>query len=224
MRLEFVSREGSELADFTPSEVIIAGWTGRDAVALEKHMAELEELGVRRPSQAPIFYASSVSRLVVTDLVEALGDASSGEAEFVLLRRHDTLWVGLGSDHTDRELEAHSVAASKQICDKPIAGQFWRYDDVASHWDALLLKSYATIAGKRELYQEGSVALMRAPADLIARYGASGLPDNAVMFCGTVAVIGGIRPSSLFECELDDPRLGRKLTLSYRINPLPVRN
>jgi len=224
MRLEFASREGSKLEDFTPSELIIAGWTGRDAAALEKHMAELEELGVRRPSQAPIFYTSSVSRLVVTDLVEALGDASSGEAEFVLLRHKGVLWVGLGSDHTDRELEAHSVAASKQICDKPIAGQFWRYDDVAPHWDALLLRSYATIDGKRELYQDGGVALMRSPDDLLARYAPGGLPDNAVMFCGTVAVIGKIRPADVFECELEDPKLGRKLTFGYRIRSLPVRS
>jgi len=202
MRLELMSRDGSELVDVSPVELIIAGWTGRDAVALEKHMAELEELGVRRPSQAPIFYASSVSRLVVSDLVEVLGDATSGEAEFVLLQRNGVLWVGLGSDHTDRELEAHSVAASKQICDKPIARQFWRYDDVAPHWDALLLRSYATIAGKRELY----------------------LPDNAVMFCGTVAVIGGIRPAERFECELEDPKLGRKLAFGYGVRCLPVRN
>ncbi|MBX3551725.1 MAG: DUF2848 domain-containing protein [Pseudolabrys sp.] len=224
MRLELMSRDGSELVDVTPGELIIAGWTGRDAAALEKHMAELEELGVRRPSQAPIFYASSVSRLVVSDLIEVLGDSTSGEAEFVLLQRNGVLWVGLGSDHTDRELEAHSVAASKQICDKPIARQFWRYDDVAPHWDALLLRSYATNGGQRALYQDGGVAQMRGPADLIARYASSGLPDNAVMFCGTVAVIGGIRPAERFECELEDPKLGRKLSFGYRVRCLPVRN
>lgn len=224
MQLELISHGGSELADVTPSELIIAGWTGRDAAALEKHMAELEELGVRRPSQAPIFYASSVSRLVATDCLDVLGEATSGEAEFVLLQRQGTLWVGLGSDHTDRELEAYSVAASKQICDKPIGRQFWRYEDVAPHWDTLLLRSYATIDGKRALYQDGSVAQMRSPADLIALYAQDGLSDNAVMFCGTVAVIGGIRPAERFECELEDPKLGRRLTVSYRVRCLPVRN
>jgi hypothetical protein len=224
MMFEFLSQQGCERSDFAARELIIAGWTGRDAAAVEKHIVELEELGVRRPSQTPIFYTGSVSRLVAAESIEVLGEATSGEAEFVLVQRNGVLWVGLGSDHTDRELEAHSVAASKQICDKPISRQFWRYDEVAPHWDALLLKSYATIDGKRVLYQDGTVAQMLSPTDLIARYINKNLPDNAVMFCGTVAVIGGIRPSTYFECELEDPKLGRKLTLGYRVNSLPVRN
>jgi hypothetical protein len=36
------------------SRVVIAGWTGRDPVALEKHIPELEALDVSRPSSIPI--------------------------------------------------------------------------------------------------------------------------------------------------------------------------
>jgi hypothetical protein len=41
------------------------------------------------------------------------------------------------------------------------------------------------------------------------------------MFCGTLAVHGGIAPADAFEMELEDPVLKRKLTHSYRIVSLP---
>jgi hypothetical protein len=62
---------------------------------------------------------------------------------------------------------------------------------------------------------------MRPPKDLIARYGSSLVP-NTVMFCGTLAAIGGIRPASRFEMELEDPVLGRTLKFAYDIRVLPV--
>ena len=207
-----------------PDRLVIAGWTGRDAAAVEKHIVELELLGVRRPSRAPIFYAASVSRLTTASEIEVLGPQSSGEAEYVLLQQNNALWVGVGSDHTDRELEAYGVAASKQICDKPIGAQFWRYDDVAPHWDELKLRSYATINGQKLAYQDGSVAQMLQPMELIARYtnGGNRLPENTLMFCGTVPVQGGIRPADSFECELEDPVLGRRLRSSYAVKALPI--
>jgi hypothetical protein len=207
-----------------PDQLVIAGWTGRDAAAVEKHIVELELLGVKRPSRTPIFYTGSVSRLTTASEIEVLGPQTSGEAEYLLLQQNNVLWVGVGSDHTDRELEAYGVAASKQICDKPIGSQFWRYDDVAAHWDELKLRSSATINGEKQIYQDGSVAQMLPPMELIARYtnGGNRLPENTLMFCGTVSVHGGIRPADSFECELEDPVLGRKLRSSYATKALPI--
>src|SRR5271170_48699 len=82
--------------------LVIAGWTGRDRAALEKHIAELEAIGIKRPATVPIFYRAAAARLTIDESIEALGAASSGEAEFVLLRHAERLWVGAGSDHTDR--------------------------------------------------------------------------------------------------------------------------
>lgn len=205
------------------SRLIIAGWTGRDPVALEHHIVELEQLGVKRPSRTPIFYACAAARLTQATKIEALGPASSGEAEFVCISHAGEIWIGLGSDHTDRELEAIGVAASKQICDKPVGHGLWRLAEVEAHWDRLLLRSYATINGERVLYQSGPITAMRAPRDLLQlRDGGAPLPDGTAMFCGTLAAIGGIRPATRFECELEDPVLGRTLTLSYDIDVLPV--
>ena len=115
-------------------QAVVAGWTGRDAAAVEKHIKELEALGVKRPATTPIFYRVSAARLTTGDAIEAVGDASGGEVEFVLLQHAGRLWVGTGSDHTDREVEKYGVTVSKQMCDKPIAPAFWPFDEVAPHW------------------------------------------------------------------------------------------
>jgi hypothetical protein len=44
-------------------DAIIAGWTGRDPAAVEKHIRELEALGVKRPASTPIFYRFAAARL-----------------------------------------------------------------------------------------------------------------------------------------------------------------
>jgi Protein of unknown function (DUF2848) len=200
---------------------VIAGWTGRNAEAVEKHIKELEVLGVKRPATTPIFYRVAATRLTSGSTIEVLGGQSSGEVEFVLLQTAGALWVGTGSDHTDREVEAYGVSVSKQMCEKPIAPLFWRFDDVAAHWDRLLLRSYAVIGANRVLYQEGSVAAMRHPGDLLARYSQSMPAAGTLMFCGTLSVHGGVRPSPRFEFELEDPVRGRTIQHGYDIVSLP---
>jgi hypothetical protein len=205
------------------TKLVVAGWTGRDPAAVAHHIEELKAIGVTPPSRTPIFYLASLSRVTCAGAIEVLSAETSGEAEFVLLQHKGALWVGIGSDHTDRKLETYGVAASKQICDKPIGTEFWRYDAVAPHWDQLKLRAYATIGGKRELYQDGSVAQMLAPSSLLSLYNEGGaLRDGTLMFCGTLAAIGGIRPAERFECELIDPVLQRTIRCGYDINVLPV--
>jgi hypothetical protein len=213
----------SQKKSLTLHQLIVAGWTGRDSKTVAHHIEELKALGVKPPSRTPLFYLCSILRVTLADTIEVLGPRTSGEAEFLLLKHAGALWVGIGSDHTDRDLEAYGVAASKQICDKPIGGEFWRYDELAPHWDRLRLRAYAVNAGKRELYQEGSVAAMLSPTDLISIYGGN-LPEGALMFCGTLAAIGGIRPAERFECEIDDPVLKRRIGCGYDVVQLPIVN
>ena len=99
-------------ANVAIENAVIAGWTGRDAAAVEKHIRELEVLGVKRPATTPIFYRVAAARLTTAPSIEVLGGQSSGEVEFVLLQRAGALWVGTGSDHTDREVEAYGVSVS----------------------------------------------------------------------------------------------------------------
>jgi hypothetical protein len=205
------------------SQTIVAGWTGRDAAAVEKHIKELEALGVKRPASTPIFYRVGAARLTTADTIEAVGETSGGEAEFVLLQHGGRLWVGAGSDHTDREVEKYGVTVSKQMCDKPIAPAFWPFDEVAPHWDQLILRAHVVEGGKRVLYQQGAVSALMDPAALIARYAGSGrLGDGTLMFGGTLAAHGGVRPTSELAFELEDPVRGRKISHAYRVRTLPI--
>ncbi|HEY7663960.1 MAG TPA: DUF2848 domain-containing protein [Xanthobacteraceae bacterium] len=222
LSLTLQDKSGPRSAEVAIAHAVIAGWTGRDPVAVEKHIRELEALGVKRPATTPIFYRVAAARLTTGDSIEAVGEASGGEVEFVLLQHAGRLWVGAGSDHTDREVEKYGVTVSKQMCDKPIAPVFWAYDDVAAHWDRLLLRSHVLEGGKRTLYQDGTVAAMMDPTGLIARHaGAAALPDGTLMFCGTLAAHGGVRPTPAFAFEIEDPVLGRKIAHAYRVQTLP---
>jgi hypothetical protein len=197
------------------SNVVIAGWTGRDEVALKKHIMELAEIGVKPPKTTPIFYRVANTLISNATSIQVSGPDTSGEVEFVLLSKPDGLYVTVGSDHTDRKAETIGVSLSKQLCEKPIAKEAWKYDDVKPHWDKLVLRSWAD--GK--LYQEGPVTAMRSPEDLLGRHP---LKTGWAMFCGTLAAKGGIRPADVFKMELEDPVRKRKLTHEYRIHILPV--
>jgi hypothetical protein len=73
------------------------------------------------------------------------------------------------------------------------------------------------------LYQEGQLAALRTPRDLIERRPDGGyLPPGTVMFGGTLGAIGGIRPATRFEMELEDPVLGRRMQHGYEVVCLPV--
>jgi Protein of unknown function (DUF2848) len=205
-------------------QAVVAGWTGRDPVARDKHIAELEAIGIARPATTPIYYRVSARRLTTEDVIEVCGGNSSGEVEFVLIGWQGRTFVGLGSDHTDRKVESYSVTVSKQMYDKPIASVLWELDEIIDHWDRMILRSHAWIEGKRELYQEGTLDAMLPVAELIARGFADGkLPDGCAMFGGTFAAKGGIRPASRFEFELEDPVLKRSIRHAYDVIELPVR-
>lgn len=203
-------------------QLIIAGWTGRDVNALEKHIVELEALGVRRPKSTPIFYRVAADLLTTEPSIQVLGDRSSGEVECVLHAVNGEVWVGVGSDHTDRAVETVGVSLSKQMCAKPVGARLWHYDDIAPHWDKLIIRSFAHIKGSRRLYQEGAVSCMRPPAELVRMYtGQDRLPQGHSMFCGTLAVHGGVEPADEFEMELEDPVLHRKIGHRYIVKTLP---
>jgi hypothetical protein len=201
---------------FQPTELVIAGWTGRDEAALRKHIKELEAIGVRPPKTTPIFYRVAASLFTFSNEIQVSGPDTSGEVEFVLISTERGLRVAVGSDHTDRKAETIGVSLSKQLCAKPVSADSWEYAEIKPHWEKLVLRSWTD----GELYQEGPVTAMRSPEDLMARYGK--LPPGHAMFCGTLAARGGIRGGARFRMELEDPVLRRKLTHEYAVKMLPV--
>jgi hypothetical protein len=205
------------------TQLVIAGWAGRDRAAIEHHIEELAAIGVPRPSTVPLYYRVAGTLMTQADSIQVLGAESSGEVETFVFSTGGEMYVSLASDHTDRKLETIGVAISKQVCAKPLARAAWRFAEVSAHWDEMIIRSYIEENGARVLYQEGPLASLRPPLELIAGFtgGAAILPEGTGMICGTVGAIGGIRPAPSFSMELFDPVLGRTIQHAYRIEPLP---
>lgn len=223
LSLQFVSKGGATGRSVTVRDLVIAGWTGRDVAKVQEHIEELAHLGVKPPASVPCYYRVSLDLLTTEPVLQVLGGDSSGEAEPVLVSLDDGLWIGLGSDHTDRLVESYSVNVSKQICQKPLAGTLWPFAEVAPHWDDMILRSHILEDGKWNLYQEGQLAAIRPPQDIMARYGQSKsgiIPVGTAMLCGTLAAKGGIRPSTGWRIELEDPVLQRSISHTYHLIPL----
>lgn len=225
--IEFRADRGTRTVEL--KRAIVAGWTGRSREVVDHHIEELKAIGVAPPSTVPLFYRVA-AHLVTTDAaVQGVGNTSSGEAEPVLVDDGERLWLGLGSDHTDRELEAHSVALSKQICAKPVAAELWSFDEVADHLDEIRIRSFVRDDEGADWvpYQDGTLEAIRPLADLVAAApetpGNGRLGAGTVMMCGTFPVLsGGVRPARFFRMEMVDERLGRRIEHIYEMVTLPV--
>lgn len=218
----------SRLLSVTPTELVIAGWTGRNSAAIEHHIHELEALGVPRPSTVPLYYRVSYQQLTQADAVQALGAESSGEAEPVLFFTQGEWWLTVGSDHTDRQVETYSVAVSKQMCAKPVARVAWRWADVVARQDELFLRSRIWEDGAWVLYQEGQLSGIRPLESLRDGYWKPGAAqEGSFMFCGTFAAIANaqgvaIRPAPRMQLEIEDRQFKRSLEHVYDTHTLPV--
>jgi hypothetical protein len=224
--LNLESLDGSSRSVVLPVDrLIVAGWAARDQAAAEAHIRELEALGIPRPAKTPEFYHLSRTLLTTASEIDVIGRDSTGEVECVLFSNGEDLYVGVGSDHTDRKAEVWGITLAKQLCGKPISPQLWNYRDVAPHWDELVLRSYAINGQEPTLYQEGKVSLLLPPLHLQALH--SRRPDsvsipNTAMFCGTVPTCKSIYWADTFHVELFDPVLNRRLTHRYDIHQLPM--
>jgi hypothetical protein len=210
------------IIDWKPQRLVIAGYTARDQEAVKTHIAELMELGVPAPKQIPMLYDLSPELLQTAETITVVRNDSSGEAEVVLLDIEGRWYVGLGSDHTDRVLEAVSVQKSKQVCAKPIAADVWPLESVIDHWDEIELRSWVTVNGEEKLYQSGKLDEFLAPQDLLAivqerDYAAA----NMALFCGTLALKDGqFQFGEAFRAELYDKKTERIIQLAYHVKQL----
>jgi len=203
---------------FAPEVLVVIGYAGRDRAAVEHHIEELAALGVPRPASIPLFMAFPPGLVSQAPTITVAGGETSGEAEIALVVDGDEVFVTVGSDHTDRALEAVDIVASKGVCPKPVALTGWPAGVVGDRWDDLVLRS--RIDGDA-LYQDRSAAANLHPLELVAAIPWVGRPPGCfVAFTGTVPVIGGIRPSSSFAATLAGPGL-EPVELSYRVETVP---
>lgn len=209
---------------FNVRRVLDAGFTARDQALAMKHVEELRAHGVAAPERIPAYYAVTRDAATTDDDIEVFGERTSGEVEVVFLFDRDEIYVAVGSDHTDRELEKQSIARSKVICPKVVSRQVWRFEDVRPHWEALSLRSWVEAGGARALYQEGTLAEFLPVDEFLTRVRdevADGNLNGMVLFMGTLPTLGKeLVFSQTFEGQLLDPTLGRALSFHYRVSPM----
>lgn len=216
--VDFVDRTGTRRDEIRPERVFNLGSATRTADIAKAHQDEVKHIGITIAFDvpAPRIYPMS-SYVVTTDQeVTVQGDRSSGEVEIVLWR-DDDLWVGVGSDHTDRTLERASIVWSKQACANVLAPRLWRFSDIAGHWDRCRMTS--TVDGR--LYQDCGVDAFLRPEDMlrILAERTLRLPARGVMvFGGTIAAIDKTMGfGRRWTFTMTDPVLGRELTHAYEV-------
>lgn len=192
--------------DVDAPRLIIAGYTGRNAAAVAAHIEELAAIGIPPPASVPAFFELDPGLVTTDPVVEIAGANTSGEVEPVLIRHAGRLYLGVGSDHTDRDLERTDIAASKAACPKPVGHEVVALPDdlTALDWDAISVES--SVDG--DAYQRGTLDALRTPADLLSRLtrALGEIGGDLVIFAGTLPLLNGqFRP-------------GHRWTLSLQLN------
>jgi Protein of unknown function (DUF2848) len=219
--LELTDRTSARTADVDIRRLYNLGSATRDPGSARAHQEEVAHIGVQIAFEipAPRIYPLAPEVITTADEISVQGDRTSGEVEIVLLMA-DTLYVGVGSDHTDRTLEKVSILWSKQACANVLAPVLWRFDDIAAHWDSCRLRSW--VDGR--LYQDCGVDMFKRPEELLdivrARSGSLPARDFAI-FCGTyVSVDKSVGFGNDWRIELADPVLGRTIGHRYKVSNL----
>jgi hypothetical protein len=217
------SLSGTAPPSFTVRHIVCAGYTSRSHAEAERHIRELENLGISRPKEVPVFFAVASYLATIEQIVEVQGPFTSGEAEFALLLGPDGAWVTVASDQTDRFVERHSVPAAKQLCSKVLAPVVWPLAEVEGHWDDLELRAWVRSGRKRRLYQEAKLGSLLAPDALLSglRRRVGRVLDGVILLSGTVPTADGqVVYGDAYELELADPHLGRTIRTQYAVRVL----
>jgi hypothetical protein len=217
-----LERKGAEEdLGFHYTRMVNAGYVGRNQEEARRHIEELAAKGIPGPKRTPTLYPVIPRMLVCEEHIDVYGAQTSGEVEYVLLvQNRNTIYVGLGSDHTDRHLEETDIPRAKQICPNIIGPRVWPLDEVRDHWDEVEMESRVIQDGQEVPYQKGLLKLILDPDGLMEFVGSKlrGPLDGTVIFSGTLGTLsGGIVYGDGFAARLTDPRLGRSLELSYEV-------
>lgn len=115
---------------FDMRRLVNAGYTERDQERVRKHIEELKKEGIPALDSTPTASEVITKLFYFEDEIELVGEKTSGEGEFVLLWGEGQVYVGVGSDHTDHELETVSIIKSKQVYLNVMSNHVWDLQDV----------------------------------------------------------------------------------------------
>jgi 4-hydroxyphenylacetate 3-monooxygenase len=201
---------------------VVAGYTGRDPKAVQHHIDELAAIGVAPPPEVPMFYRMDSHLFDTSGEHDTSNNLTSGEIEPLYIRHDGKYYLGIGSDHTDRDIEAQDIGDSKRACPKPIASEVI---EVPSLEDLDLDQCTARSWVDGELYQEGSLAGLRKPADVVEKLLTRTDIGDSDFMClgGTLPLLKGkFVDGTSWKVELSFPD-GTRIEHNYKIKKGSLR-
>ncbi|MGH3435714.1 MAG: DUF2848 family protein [Sciscionella sp.] len=203
--------------------VFNGGYAGRDQAEVQHHVDELAKLGVPAPSRVPSLYPLSNFLLSQGDSTQVPHNQTSGEAEWALIIADDPsdVYIVGACDHTDRDLERHGVAWSKQSAPDFLGILAWRWDDIKDDFDNFTLRAWVTNQGREEPIQDGSPAQLLSPAYWLDALTEANLArPGTLLMSGTIPMIPDVNQfAEAWRVELADHH-GNVSRAAYRVEQL----
>jgi hypothetical protein len=202
------------------------GFTMRDEEKMQRHLEECYKLGVKELicDRPPLVMPISPWAVLTDSKVAVQRPKTSGEVEIVTLADADgTVYVGVGSDQTDRPLEGIDIPWAKQVAPNVVAPTLWKWDDVKDHWDEVRMSCTVVDKGESVEYQDASVAEFWTPVEMLqgVRDSVVHVPGAIVLFSGTVVTLEEtLRFAEQWTLRMTDPVLNRELSFTYDIEVL----
>lgn len=213
-----ITKDGKKAHELNLEKLIVVGFAGKDIEKTMEHIRELEAEGIKCPTNVPVVYECSKRILTTDDTIDVIADKTSGEVEYLILVHDGKYYIGIGSDHTDRDLEAVSIHKSKQACLKPYTTDFWAYDEIKDHFEEIKLVATQVIDGKEVEYQAGVTGDLLPLERIISEVEKEVSTQNSLIYTGTVPLLDGFKYGEKFTGKLVDEKLNRELTISYDVN------
>ncbi len=177
----------------------------------------MSTLGVKPPPHVPMLYPLLPTLVTNATDIGVIGTDSTPEIEVVLFRAGGVDYLTVGSDHTDRRIEAVSALQGKNSCPKIVATTAWPVRDVLDHWDSLTLYSRCG----NTLLQEGALSHVMTYENLMTfvREQDGAQAEGRLVFSGTVPTKATPPKGDVtIRLELADPAMQRSLTHDYTVH------
>lgn len=221
-QLSFSMPDGSiESVDVTA--LLNAGYSGRNQAEVASHIAELAALGVPAPTATPALYPISPYLAQQTDRVYVQHGRTSGEAEWALIITDNDVLITAACDHTDRDLEVHSVAWSKNAAPDVLGTRAWRLSDIADRLDDIALEAWVGHGDTIELIQQGTLGDLLAPKywlDVLTERGDA--RPGTVLISGTISMLHGVNQfADTWKVAMTDPATQDVIGVEYRTVRMP---
>ena len=173
------------------------------------------------PTTTPCLYPVAPYLVSQADTVPAQHGHTSGEAEWAMIVTHDDVLLTVACDHTDRDLEVHGVAWSKQSAPDVLGDVAWPLATISDELDDFTLRAWVRHGETEQLIQDGSPAQLLAPQYWIKELGDL-LRPGTVLLSGTIPMIAGVDQfADAWRVELTDPR-GLTSRVEYTVEQLPA--